>query len=38
MMDAACVRISGKGSASGLKRAAEIGREVEAAERETAGV
>ena len=38
LMDAVCVRVTGKGSASGLKRAAEIGREVEAAEREAAGV
>ncbi|MBC8012222.1 MAG: efflux RND transporter permease subunit [Burkholderiales bacterium] len=38
LMDGACVRLTGKGSASGLKRAAEIGREVEAAERETASV
>ncbi len=38
LMDAACVRATGKGSASGLKRSAEIGREVAAAERETAGV
>jgi multidrug efflux pump len=38
LMDAACVRMTGKGSASGLKRAAEIGRQVEAAERQAAGV
>jgi multidrug efflux pump len=38
LMDAACVRLTGHGSARGLKRAAEIGREVEAAERETARV
>jgi multidrug efflux pump len=38
LMDAICVRTTGKGSASGLKRAAEIGREVEAAERQAAGV
>ncbi len=36
LMDAACLRLTGKGSASGLKRAAEIGREVAAAEREAA--
>ncbi len=38
LMDAACVRLTGHGSARGLKRAAEIGREVEAAEREEARV
>jgi len=38
LMDLACVRFTGKGSASGLKRAAEIGREVAAAERAAAGV
>jgi multidrug efflux pump len=38
LLDAACVRVTGHGSARGLKRAAEIGREVEAAERETASV
>ena len=38
LMDGACVRLTGHGSARGLRRAAEIGREVEAAERETAGV
>jgi multidrug efflux pump len=32
-MDAACVRLTGHGSARGLRRAEEIGREVEAAER-----
>ena len=38
LMDAACVRVTGHGSAQGLKRSEEITREVEAAERETAGV
>ncbi len=38
LLDAACVKITGHGSARGLKRAAEIGREVEAAEREAAPV
>jgi multidrug efflux pump len=38
LMDAACLRFTGRDSASGLKRAAEISREVEAAERETSGV
>lgn len=38
LMDAACVRITGHGSARGLKRAAEIGREVKAAENEAAHV
>ncbi len=38
LMDAACLRFTGQGSASGLKRAAEIGREVETAERETTTV
>jgi multidrug efflux pump len=38
LLDAACLRVTGHGSARGLKRAAEIGREVEAAERETASV
>lgn len=38
LMDKASIAITGRGSASGLKRAAEIGREVEQAERETAGV
>jgi multidrug efflux pump len=37
-MDRLCVRFTGHGSARGLKRAAEIGREVEAAERATAPV
>jgi multidrug efflux pump len=38
LIDAACLRFTGRDSASGLKRAAEISREVEAAERETSGV
>jgi len=38
LMDTVCVRLTGKGSASGLKRAEEIAKEVEAAERETAPV
>ena len=38
LMDEACLRLTGRGSASGLKRAAEIGREVEAAEREASTV
>ncbi len=38
LMDRGCVRLTGHGSARGLKRAAEIGREVEAAEREAASV
>ena len=38
LMDSACVRVTGHGSARGLKRAAEIGREVEAAEREAAAI
>lgn len=38
LMDKICLRLTGKGSAQGLKRAEEITREVEAAEREAAGV
>lgn len=38
LMDRLCVRFTGHGSARGLKRAEEIGREVAAAERETATV
>ena len=38
LMDKASMALTGRGSASGLKRAAEIGREVERAEREVAGV
>ena len=37
-MDRLCVRFTGHGSARGLRRAAEIGREVEAAERASAPV
>jgi multidrug efflux pump len=38
LMDRASVALTGHGSARGLKRAAQISREVEQAERETAGV
>ena len=38
LMDRACFSLTGKGSAAGLKRAAAIGREVVAAEREIAGL
>lgn len=38
LLDAWCVRVTGHGSARGLKRAAEIGREVEEAERSSASV
>ncbi|MCU0791315.1 MAG: efflux RND transporter permease subunit [Opitutaceae bacterium] len=38
LMDSLCVRFTGKGSASGLRRAAEIGAEVEKAEREASSV
>jgi multidrug efflux pump len=38
LMDRACVKLTGHGSAKGLKRADEIGREVAQAEREMAAV
>lgn len=38
LMDKASLALTGHGSARGLKRAAEIGKEVEQAEREAAGV
>ena len=38
LMDTLCMRLTGKDSATGLKRAAQIGQEVEQAERETASV